>query len=215
MIVLHVARARTDSINIRGSLGKTWAALWITNATFLYFSRCNAHTPFTLFPFLSLSLSFSYPRRPRRVCLLSTVFPYLPVIVLRFSLSSARAMLLVLSSVSLTPCLFLPSFCLSLSTRRLHPPRFPALSRNRRRRVTLQLLPRSELLPSRPKWKLLRCPIPGSRARGTELPDNPLICPVITATGRPRFDAGVLEITSRPSQIATPQISCGLCMIDY
>jgi len=48
MIVLHVARARTDSINIRGSLGKTRAALWITGATFLYFSECNAHMPFTL-----------------------------------------------------------------------------------------------------------------------------------------------------------------------
>lgn len=55
MIVLHVARARTDSINIRGSLGKTRDALWITGATFLYFSGCNAHTPFTLFPFLRLS----------------------------------------------------------------------------------------------------------------------------------------------------------------
>lgn len=60
MIVLHVARARTDSINIRGSLGKTRAALWITDATFLYFSGCNAHTPFTLFPFRSLSLSFFF-----------------------------------------------------------------------------------------------------------------------------------------------------------
>lgn len=64
MIVLHVARARTDSINIRGSFGKTQAALWITGATFLYFSGCPY--PFTLFPFspsflcLSLSLSILY-----------------------------------------------------------------------------------------------------------------------------------------------------------
>lgn len=60
MIVLHVARARTDSINIRGSFGKTRAALWITGATFLYFSGCN--TPFTLFLFsppLSLLLPSS------------------------------------------------------------------------------------------------------------------------------------------------------------
>lgn len=91
MIVLHVARARTDSINIRGSLGKTRAALWITDATFLYFSGCNAHTPFTLFPFrsLSLSLSFSFllyssislsrlTLVPPLVafCFPSTVFPY-------------------------------------------------------------------------------------------------------------------------------------------
>lgn len=59
MIVLHVARARTDSINIRGSFGKTQAALWITSATFLYFSGCNAHTPFTLFPFSSSFLRLS------------------------------------------------------------------------------------------------------------------------------------------------------------
>lgn len=104
MIVLHVARARTDSINIRGSLGKTRAALWITNATFLYFSRCNAHTPFTLFPFLFLSLSFflislSSPSR------LPSFYGF-PLLgrhrILRFSLLSARAMLLVFSSVSST-----------------------------------------------------------------------------------------------------------------
>lgn len=87
MIVLHVARARTDSINIRGSLGKTWAALWITGATFLYFSGCNAHTPFTLFPFLRLSrLPLSFPSHYFPF----TIFPYPPVIVLRFSLSPIR-----------------------------------------------------------------------------------------------------------------------------
>lgn len=73
MIVLHVARARTDSINIRGSLGKTRAALWITGATFLYFSECNAHTPFTLFSFLCLSrLPLSFPSR----CFPFAIFPY-------------------------------------------------------------------------------------------------------------------------------------------
>lgn len=74
MIVLHVARARTDSINIRGSLGKTRAALWITGATFLYFSGCNAHTPFTLFSFLCLSrLPLSFPSG----CFPFAIFPYL------------------------------------------------------------------------------------------------------------------------------------------
>ena len=88
MIVLHVARARTDSINIRGSLCKTRAALWITDATFLYFSRCNAHTPFTLFPFLRLScFLLSFPSRYFPF----TIFPYPPVVVLRFSLSRAYA----------------------------------------------------------------------------------------------------------------------------
>lgn len=70
MIVLHVARARTDSINIRGSFGKTQAALWITGATFLYFSGCPY--PFhslSLLSFFSLSLSLS---------LFSTLFPPSP-----------------------------------------------------------------------------------------------------------------------------------------
>lgn len=87
MIVLHVARARTDSINIRGSLGKTRAALWITDATFLYFSGCSAHHPFHSLSFLRLSrLPLSFPSHyfPFRI------FPYPPVIVLRFSLSPTR-----------------------------------------------------------------------------------------------------------------------------
>lgn len=56
---MHVARARTDSINIRESLGKTRAALWITDA-FLYFSGCNAHPFHSLYPFLSLCRSLSF-----------------------------------------------------------------------------------------------------------------------------------------------------------
>lgn len=68
MIVLHVARARTDSINIRGSLGKTRAALWITSATFLYFSGC-PH------PFHSLFLPTSFsPCRFHHVTSLSRSF---------------------------------------------------------------------------------------------------------------------------------------------
>lgn len=95
MIVLHVARARTDSINIRGSFGKTRAALWITGATFLYFSGCNAHTPFTLFPsppprLSRLPLSFLSRYFP------FTIFPYAPVIGLRFSLLPARHVVIVL-----------------------------------------------------------------------------------------------------------------------
>lgn len=109
MIVLHVARARTDSINIRGSLGKTRAALWITDATFLYFSGCNAHTPFTLFPFRPLSLSFiffylfiSLSRLTLVLplvafCFPSTVFSYLSS---RVSLSHSRV--LVFSSVHIS-----------------------------------------------------------------------------------------------------------------
>lgn len=112
MIVLHVARARTDSINIRGSFGKTWAALWITGATFLYFSGCNAHTPFTLFLFsppLSLSL-FSF-RRLRRVS--SKVVLYPPVIVLCYSLLPVRNVTSFLSR-SYTPLHLSLSLSLSI-----------------------------------------------------------------------------------------------------
>lgn len=104
MIVLHVARARTDSINIRGSLGKTRAALWITGATFLYFSGCNAHTPFTLFSspppvFLVYpcrfcrvtSLSRSFLTRPSSV----SVSPFYPraMLLLYFSFPFTRVVL--------------------------------------------------------------------------------------------------------------------------
>lgn len=119
MIVLHVARARTDSINIRGSLGKTRAALWITGATFLYFSGCNAHTPFTLFSFLRLSrLPLSFPSRYFPF----TIFLYPPVIVLRFSPSPARHVATFLFRLH-TPLSFSISFSISFLTR-LHP-RFP------------------------------------------------------------------------------------------
>lgn len=99
MIVLHVARARTDSINIRGSLGKTRAALWITGATFLYFSGCNAHTPFTLFSFLRLYspvvsvrslLPFHDPSLPARHRSLLLSFSLSPVHRLATALSLVR-----------------------------------------------------------------------------------------------------------------------------
>lgn len=45
MIVLHVARARTDSINIRRSLGKTLACALDYRRYFPLFSGCNA-SPF-------------------------------------------------------------------------------------------------------------------------------------------------------------------------
>lgn len=168
MIVLHVARARTDSINIRGSLGKTRAALWITGATFLYFSGCNAHTPFTLFSFLRLSrLPLSFPSRYFPF----TIFPYPPVIVLRFSLSPARHVV-TFPSRSHTPLSFSLSFSISFLTH-LHS-RFPLVEQ-------MDGLVTLELLFSRPKWKLSRYPIPGSYTRETELSDNPLICPVITS----------------------------------
>lgn len=119
MIVLHVARARTDSINIRGSLGKTRAALWITSATFLYFSGCDAHTPFTLFSFLRL-----YSYRFHRITSLSRSF-LPPVIVVRFSLVPTRHVA-TFPSRSHTPLSFPPlSFSISFLTR-LHL-RFPLL----------------------------------------------------------------------------------------
>lgn len=110
MIVLHVARARTDSINIRGSLGKTRDALWITGATFLYFSGCNAHTPFTLFLFLHLSrLPLSFPRRYFPF----TIFPRPSVIVLHFSLSLARHVATFLSRLYTVVFFASPSLFLS------------------------------------------------------------------------------------------------------
>lgn len=175
MIVLHVARARTDSINIRGSLGKTPAALWITVATFLYFSECNAHTPFTLFSFLRLSrLPQSFLSRYFSF----TIFPYPPVIVSPFLSFTRAPCLLLFPPVHTRHCAFSLSFSISFLTH-LHP-RFP-LVEQMDRLVTLELFPRSELLFPRPKWKLSRYPIPGSYTRETELSDNPLICPVITS----------------------------------
>lgn len=118
MIVLHVARARTDSINIRGSLGKTRAALWITSVTFLYFSGCDAHPFHSLFLPTSLLLSFPSHYFP------FTIFSYPPVIVVRsLSLLYPHAML---PSRSHTPLSFPPlSFSISFLTR-LHL-RFPLL----------------------------------------------------------------------------------------
>lgn len=112
MIVLHVARARTDSINIRGSLGKTRDALWITGATFLYFSGCNAHTPFTLFPFLRLSrLPLSFPWRYFPF----TIFPYPSSFSISlFPLSRAPYCYFSLSFVHAV-VFFAPSFSLILN----------------------------------------------------------------------------------------------------
>lgn len=157
MIVLHVARARTDSINIRGSLGKTWAALWITSATFLYFSGCNAHTPFTLFSFLRL-----YSCRFHRITSLSRSFFTRPS-SLPVSLFYPHAMPLLFSPVRIRHRLFRRSLSLfhswPVST-------YDSLYWNRWRLVTLELFPRPELLFSRPKWKLFRLPYSRNWASG-------------------------------------------------
>lgn len=140
MIVLHVARARTDSINIRGSLGKTRAALWITSATFLYFSGCNAHTPFTLFSFLRL-----HPCRFRRITSLSRSFLTRPS-PLPVSLFYPRAMLLLFSSRSHTPLSFPLSFFISFLTHlRL---RFPLLEQMETRHSRTVSLFRTVILPA-------------------------------------------------------------------
>lgn len=108
MIVLHVARARTDSINIRGSFGKTQAALWITGATFLYFSGCPY--PFTLFPFspsflclfLSLSLfSMLFPPSPSRF------FHDCPLPARHRPMLLSSTILLIFSPFHIRHCIFL------------------------------------------------------------------------------------------------------------
>lgn len=209
MIVLHVARARTDSINIRGSFGKTQAALWITGATFLYFSGCPY--PFhslSLLSFFSLSLSLSLSLSVFYA--LSVSIAFLPRLSFTRPSSSYASLFHHITnflSLSYTPlyfslppflylnlCFSLP-FSLSLSIY-LHPRSWPFNGTSRD-----SSLPRSELLPSRLKWKLLRCPIPDCRPCETKLPDNPLICPVITSHSR--FDtaglAGIAQVGSLKS----------------
>lgn len=103
MIVLHVARARTDSINIRGSLGKTRAALWITGATFLYFSGC-PH------PFHSLFFPTSFsPCHFHHVTSLSRSFLTRPS-SFSVSLLHPRAMLLPFSPVHTQAIVFFVPF---------------------------------------------------------------------------------------------------------
>lgn len=116
---MHVARARTDSINIRESLGKTRAALWITDATFLYFSGCNAHPFHSLYPFLSLRRSLSFTH---------IIFvAFLP----RFFSSSPVISSAIFLSLSLSLLLYLHTLCCRPSSvhRRLSLFSFPAFSR--------------------------------------------------------------------------------------
>lgn len=173
MIVLHVARARTDSINIRGSLGKTRAALWITGATFLYFSECNAHTPFTLFSFLCLSrLLLSFLSR----CFPFAIFPY----------PSSFLFYMHVMLIAVHAWLFMPwSSSLSFSILDPSPP-IIFFSGTDGDSSLSNCFPVSELLFSRNGNY--------SRTRETELSDNPLICPVITSHQPHRqFDAILLD----------------------
>lgn len=179
MIVLHVARARTDSINIRGSLGKTRAALWITNATFLYFSRCNAHTPFTLFPFLALFLSFfliplSSPSRLPSFYGFPLLARHHPPFL---SFIRARHVASFLFRFTHPIVFFSPLSVFHSRPVSTHDPLLfhgidgDALLSNYTSPLRIVTLPAEMETAS----------VSYSRARGTELPDNPLICPVITS----------------------------------
>lgn len=173
MIVLHVARARTDSINIRGSLGKTRAALWITGATFLYFSGCNAHTPFTLFP-SPPPVFLVYPCRFCRVTSLSRSFLTRPSSV-SVSPFYPRAMLLLHFSFPFTCVVLFSDPFLSFI---LDPPTIPCPlmeSRHSRTVSPFGIVTFSAEMETVPKWKLFPAP-----TRETELPRNPLIYSIIT-----------------------------------
>lgn len=191
------------------------AALWITGATFLYFSGCNAHSLSLSSPSLrvspSLSLSFFHPRRLSSRCFPFTLlFPCSPVVVLRYSPSTwcVRArMLRVFPSVHTHRRLPLLSFHSSqlASTRDSLPfngtdedssslPDPPSPLRIVTLRVEMETAPVSY------SW--------GSCARETELPDNPLICPVITSHRRSSADFVPSSTANRTNRLesrnATP-----------
>lgn len=212
MIVLHVARARTDSINIRGSLGKTRGRALDYRRYFPLFFRMqcphpfHSLSPFYVFVFLFLSLSLFLPFIPvvsRRVAFLS-----------RFSLARSRPPFL---SFNVVPA------------RARYATSFPFRSHTSRRPRLLSLslalapfdssppagsLPFSgtdgdsslpdpvSALDCYPPSRNGNCPgvlFPGSRARETELPDNPLICPVITSHRRSSPISCTADRTSRLS----------------
>lgn len=169
----------------------------------------DAHTPFTLFPFspsflcLCLSLSILYVLSTASIAFLprlsftrpSSFYASLFHHITNFlSLSYTPPYFSLSPFLYLNLCFSLP-FSLSLSIY-LHPRSWPFNGTSRE-----SSLPRSELLPSRLKWKLLRCPIPDRRPCETKLPDNPLICPVITSHSR--FDtaglAGIAQVGSLKS----------------
>lgn len=169
----------------------------------------DAHTPFTLFPFspsflclcLFLSLfSTLFPPSPSRF------FHDCPLPARHRPMLLSSTILLIFSPFHIRHCIFLSPFlylnlCFSLPfslslSIYLHPRSWPFNGTSRD-----SSLPRSELLPSRLKWKLLPCPIPDCRPCETKLPDNPLICPVITSHSR--FDtaglAGIAQVGSLKS----------------